>query len=167
MKTNYSFFFSFFVLLLLNQLPNPNAIDGKDKDINWITLSELSTKKMTFVYIYKEGEGASNRMYNTVFNNPEIIKYGNKKFNFVKLNAETQLDEINHLGISLQEFPTTVILNKDEIILQDIRGFITLGDFSAMMNYYGEESYKNNTWKEFQKKFKEKNKDTAPMYDGV
>ena len=167
MKTKYPFFFSFFVLLLISQLPNPNAIDGKDKAINWTALDNLSSKKMTIIYIYKKDNQSSNRMYNTTFMNAEIIKYGNKKFNFVKLDADSQVAAINNLGITLQEYPTTIILDRNQIILQDIAGYLSIEEFDVMMNYYGEEAYKEKTWKAFQKKYKEENDNASPMYDGV
>ena len=152
MKKKHVLFFSAFLLLMFAQSTNIYA-QKKGKSIKWTTMDNLSSKKMTMVFIYKKDCRWCSRMEAMTFSDAAIIKYNNKKFNCVKLEATADASEISRLGIALEGYPTTVFLNKEEELIQAIPGYIVAKDFEDITKYFGEEAYKEKTWEEYQPQY--------------
>ncbi len=169
------------VLLLLASFlfTNNNVIAQKKEKVNksqkaikWLSLQEAEklTKKKPkkiFIDVYTHWCGWCKRMDATTFKNPEIVKYINKKFYAVKLNAETR-DTINFKGkeytyqgkyrangIAIEmlkgrmAYPSFVILDEKADILQPIPGFKSTKDLQPILEYYGNNHHKKTEWKIF------------------
>lgn len=157
MKKKHVLIFSTFLLFILAQSTNLHA-QKKGKSIKWTTFDNLSSKKMTIVFIYKKEDGWARRMERVTFKDPSIIKYGNKEFNFAKLETTDDASKISSLGITFESSPTIVFLDKDEKVLKTISGYIVTKDFETITKYFGEEVYKEKAWEEFCKEHNRENK---------
>ena len=138
---------------------------------------------MTVVVIYTAWDGWSRRMDKMVYSDPKIIKYGNKNFNFVRLDAESRKaitfkgktyrfdSSIGNRGrhelateLSKGDFsiPMIVILDENQEIIQTVPNYIEKKDFDAIMKYFGEETYKEKTWDEYKKEYGVQNQGLSP-----
>lgn len=159
------FLFFVFILLLSFQFSNLQA------QIKWTTLDKLSSKKMTVVVIYAPWDGWSRRM-DQHFIDKGIAKYANKKFNFTRLNSESR-SVIKFKGETYKydakdgvrgrhelakkltndngTVPMLVILDENQEVVQAIPNYIEKKDFDSILKYFGEGTYKEQPWEEFEK----------------
>ena len=166
MKKKHVLFFSAFLLLMFAQFSTLHA----QKQIKWTTFDKLSSKKMTVVLLYTSWDGWARRMENVTLSDAQIIKYGNKNFNFVRFDIESK-KAITYQGVTYRfdakdgqrgrhelakklyngktPSPVTVILNENQELVQAIPGYITTEDFDTILHHFGEESYKKESWEEF------------------
>src|SRR5690606_15385403 len=117
------------------------------KEINWISLDELQVNmkknpKKVYIDVYTGWCGWCKVMDKKTFTHPEVIKYINKNFYAVKLDAE-QRDSIHFMGKTYgfmpdyranlfavellqgqMSYPTTVILQENFQNPQPIPGYL-------------------------------------------
>ena len=105
------------------------------------------------------------------FTHPEVIKYINKNFYAVKLDAE-QRDSIRFMGKTYgflpdyranlfavellqgqMSYPTTVILHENFQDPQPIPGYLDVPTIEKVLKYLGENIYKTKKFEDFAKEF--------------
>jgi thioredoxin-related protein len=160
-----------------------NVQEKADKEegerIEWMSFEEAveankSNPKKFLIDVYTDWCGWCKKMDRTTFQNPEVVSYVNKKYHAVKLNAErkdtVKLDDkvfVNEnpgrkrnphqLAISLMNgkmsYPTIVYLDEQGNMLQPIAGFQDAESIMPIINFFGENAYKNTSWEEYQKEY--------------
>ena len=152
----------------------PKADDAK---LTWLTIEqaqELNKKKprKIFVDVYTDWCGWCKRMDKTTFSHPEVVKYLNANYYAVKMNAEqteniifkNQVYKFNagqnshDLAVSLlngqMSFPTTVYLDEKLNVLSPVPGYLTAPEFLKLLNFYGQNKHKKQSFEEFSKVYK-------------
>jgi len=149
--------------------------------IEWISFEEAvkrneSNPKKIIVDIYTDWCGWCKRMDANTFTNPTIIKYIQKNYWAVKLNAERK-DSIllgeqlfinerigerrapHQLAVALlngkMTYPSIVYLDKNiELMHPAIAGYQDPKSLEQIIKYFGEEAYQSVPWDKYQKEFK-------------
>jgi thioredoxin-related protein len=140
----------FFLLItpaLLNANNNPE--DNNDNSaIKWLTIEEVEEKvkqepRMVFVDVYTDWCGWCKKMDRGTFSDPEVVKYVNKNFYAVKLNAEGK-DKVTFLGktvspaelsraMGVSGYPTIVFIDHTFQNVQPIAGYRGPEDFKDIL----------------------------------
>jgi len=151
------------------------------KKIHWVTWDQMMKKqkiekRKVIVDLYTDWCGWCKRMDKTTFTNPVIVDYVNKHYYAVKFNAE-QKEDLEFEGTIFKyvksgrrgyhefaaaltqnnlSYPTYVFLTKDLNVLQVLPGYRNAKDFEYIINFFGEDYYKNTPWTKFEKEFQSK-----------
>ena len=140
-----------------------NLIYGQSNSINWVRWSDVPAlmkkdKKKIVVDIYTDWCGWCKRMDASTFKNPVVAGYVNKNYYAVKLNAE-RADSIlfrgknyrlkgnaNELAVELlggrMSYPTIVLLDEQQQLIQALPGFQDAAKFDMVLNYFGQDNHK-------------------------
>ena len=145
-------------------------------EIHWMTLDEVQVamkKKPRKVYmdVYTDWCGWCKVMDKKTFSHKEVIRYMNKNFYAVKLNAERQ-DSVmfmgrmygfvpayraNQLAVDLlggrMSYPTSVILEEHFQNPAPIPGYLDVTMMEKILKYLGENIYKTKQFPEYEKEF--------------
>lgn len=147
--------------------------------INWISIEKAvelnkTTEKKFLIDVYTDWCGYCKKMDRETYENKNIIKYINKNFHPVKLDAE-QKDSIVFKGKTFKfiekgrrgyhefaafvlsgkmSYPSTVFFDKDESFLEKIPGYLEPKLMEKILVFLGEDKFKNTEWTEFDKNFK-------------
>jgi len=151
-----------------------------DVTISWMTFEEAMEavkveKRKVLISVHTEWCSWCKHMDKTTFKDPHIIKFINKKFYAVKLDAEQKADIVtpekvykyekgtgkekgfHQLAVALTmgrlTLPSTVFLDENFRVLQPISGYKDPKTFEMMMTYYGDNHYKNTPWTIYQKSY--------------
>ena len=151
---------------------------GQEK-INWISFEKAvelnkTNPKPFVVSIYTNWCGWCKKMDATTYKNSVIIKAINTNYYAVKLNGE-QPTSISYKEYTFQHkqqgktkyhelaallmngklaYPTTVILNKEEKLLNRTQGYVTPKDLEKLLAYFIKKDRKTKDWGRFSKRFK-------------
>ncbi len=144
--------------------------------IHWMTIDELqiAMKKQprkVFFDVYTDWCGWCKVMDKKTFSNKEVIKYMNRNFYAVKLNAERQ-DSILFLGkmygylpnykshqlaVELlggrMSYPTSVIMDEQFQNPAPIPGYLDVTKIEKILKYLGENIFKVKQFPEYEKEF--------------
>jgi thioredoxin-related protein len=177
------FLFILFALTLVS-----TALRAQDKpseskpgaSIKWLSFEEavaLNRKKpkMIFIDIYTDWCGWCKKMDKETFTDPEVVKYINKKFYAVKLNAE-QKESIHfkdqnfvnpnpgksksthNLASALLKnerlYPSYVILDKNSDWTYKLKGYQKPETLLPLLHFYGDGDYLKISWAEYLSKVK-------------
>ena len=151
----------------------------KAQSIDWMSWQEMMKKQKVekrkiIVDLYTDWCGWCKRMDKTTFRNPVIVDYVNKNYYAVKFNAEQKEDVefdghifkfvprgrrgYHEFAAALTQnnlsYPTYVFMTDDAQILQVFPGYQQAKDFEYILNYFGDDIYKNKKWEQFEKDFK-------------
>ena len=140
-------------------------VTGAQAQVKWMSFEDglamaKSTKKKIIVDMYTDWCGWCKRMDASTFKNPVVASYVNKNYYAVKLNAE-RADSIlfrgknyrlkgnaNELALELlggrMSYPTIVLLDEQQELIQALPGFQDAAKFDMVLNYYGQDSHKKN-----------------------
>jgi len=146
-----------------------------DTAIRWMTLDEVQAAmkkepRKVVVDVYTHWCGWCKVMDKKTFAHPEVIRYVNKNFYAVKLNAE-QKEPIrfagsmynfengaNQFAVGLlrgqMSYPTTVVMEENFQNPQPIPGYLNVQTFEMILKYLGEGAYKTQKFEEWQAVFK-------------
>ncbi|RYF85706.1 MAG: DUF255 domain-containing protein, partial [Chitinophagaceae bacterium] len=127
--------------------------------------------KKVFMDVYTDWCGWCKVMDKKTFSHPDVIRYINKNFYAVKLNAE-QKDSLffmgkmygyapehraNMLAAELMRgqmsYPTSIILEENFQNPQAIPGYLDVKTIEKILKYLGENIYKTKQFPEFEKEF--------------
>ena len=157
-----------FVLLITTNgctKKQPTTLANENKEIEWMTITEAEKAakkkpKKIMIDVYTDWCGWCKRMDASTFKNPVVAGYVNKNYYAVKLNAE-RADSIlfrgknyrlkgnaNELAVELlggrMSYPTIVLLDEQQELIQALPGFQDAAKFDMVLNYYGQDSHKKN-----------------------
>jgi len=167
-----------FILVAFNLVFFQVIVFAQNK-INWISFEEAmelheQTPKKMLIDLYTDWCGWCKQMDNTTFNNPVIIEYINENYIPVKFNAE-QKEMIEFKGKTYEfvkqgkrgyhelaltltsgqlSYPTYVFLTENLEVIQPLPGYHDEIQFEMIINYFGEDFYKNTPWNKFKDDFK-------------
>lgn len=156
----------------------------KEEKIKWVKLEQLEKlnkkkPKLTFIDVYTTWCGPCKMMNSITFQHPDVIKYMNKNFYAVKLNAETRDTvtfksktytynkryRMNDIAIPLANingrmlYPTIVFMDKRIEKLQAIPGYRNPKQMMRMLTFFAEDHYKTTDWDTYQKNDKKAQKE--------
>ncbi|MCX6280681.1 MAG: DUF255 domain-containing protein [Bacteroidetes bacterium] len=166
------------ILICLITMPGLAVAQGtgeKKGIIEWHSFAEayqLNKKKpkKVFVDVYTDWCGWCKKMDKETFQDPETAKYMQKHFYCVKLNAETKdtivIDSVkfvnknphgrggnNQLAVDLlrgkMSYPSCVFINEKNQVLTVVPGYMNVRDFAPVLNYFGENAYKDIKWEDY------------------
>jgi thioredoxin-related protein len=165
-------------ITLLFVLAATLTLNAQEK-VNWVSFDkaiELNKEdpKPILVDIYTDWCGWCKRMDKDTYANPVIAEYINENYHAVKMDGEgkepiTYKEHIfkfksqgrsgyHELSALLMDgklsYPTTVILNKEEKLLDRIPGYIDAKKMEMALAYYIKKEGKETTWAQFSKNFK-------------
>lgn len=166
----YLFRYSFFVGLILCSLSlsAQNSIEWKTwEEVN--TLNESNPKKV-IVDIYTEWCGWCKKMDKSTFHDPVVVKYVNENYYAVKFDAEYKDDILfkdqifefvnqgkrgyhslaSNLTNGVLKYPTIVILDEEQTVIQAIKGFQNPKTFELIITYFGGDHHKTTMWKKYE-----------------
>lgn len=151
---------------------------GKDDtEIHWLNFDEAiklnqSHPKKILVDVYTSWCGWCKRMDASTYKDPDIIKYINKNYYAVRLDAETkdtfhfnnhvfvnaapgQRGSVNELAYSLLDgkmaYPTTVYLDEKVNRLTYVSSYLSAEDLKPILMYFGENKYKTQSYDDYKK----------------
>ncbi len=164
------------LVLIFVVLGNVNA-----QKVNWMSWEDMLKKQKVekrkiIIDLYTDWCGWCKRMDKTTFRNPVIVDYINKKYYAVKFNAEQHEDVIfdgnvfkfvpqgrrgyHEFAAALTQnnlsYPTYVFMTSDVQILQVFAGYQQAREFEYILNFFGDDIYKETKWGKFEKDFKPK-----------
>lgn len=150
------------------------AAQAQDK-IQWmgfeeaIAASEKQPKKI-FIDVYTEWCGWCKKMDKTTFMDPEVVKYMNEAYYPVKFDAESNETVhfqgmefvkvmtspgkgVHQLAAALLQnklsYPSYVILDEDQKLLQVIPGYQEAKTFLPVLHFFGDDAFKTTPWPTF------------------
>ncbi len=143
--------------------------------IEWLTFEEAMERNKTnpkkiFIDVYTDWCGWCKVMDKKTFSNPIVANYMSEKYYAVKFNAEQREDVIfrdhtfkfvasgrrgyHELAAALMQnkmsYPTVVFLDEEMNLLSPVPGFQPPESFHQIMQYFGDDAYKNTSWETFQ-----------------
>jgi len=147
--------------------------------VNWVSFDkavELNKKdpKPFLVDIYTDWCGWCKKMDRDTYANPVIAKYINKNYHAVKMDGEGKepitykeytfkyksqgrsgYHELSALLMNGKlSYPTTVIMSKEEKLLDRIPGYLDARKMEMVLAYFMKKDRKEKSWGKFSKNFK-------------
>ncbi|MGV3539507.1 MAG: thioredoxin family protein [Rufibacter sp.] len=139
----------------------PAPVAAVAPSLHWLTLEEALAKskkepKKILIDVYTDWCGWCKKMDKQVYQNPEVVARLNKAFYVVKLNAETRQPitvngttyryqeqyKAHELALSLlkgeMSYPSTVILNEKQQVMQRVPGFLPAKDFLRVIGFFSQ-----------------------------
>ena len=147
--------------------------------VNWLSFEKVieinkTNPKPLLVSIYTDWCGWCKKMYNETYTNPIIAKYVNDNYHAIKLNGEgkepitykdytfkynqQEKSKYHELSAALQNgklsYPTTIILNREEQLLDRIPGYLPARKMEMVLAFFIRKDRKEKKWGDFVKSFK-------------
>jgi len=147
--------------------------------VNWLSFEKAieinkTNPKPLLIAIYADWCGWCKKMDKETYTNPVIAKYVNDNYHAIRLNGEgkdpitykdytfkfNQQGKIKYHELSAAllngklSYPTTVILNKEEQLLDRIPGYLTPRKMEIVLAYFIKKDRKKKSWGDFVKNFK-------------
>ena len=152
--------------------------------VNWISFEKAveankNNPKPFLVDIYTDWCGWCKKMDRDTYANPVIAKYINKNYHAIKMDGEgkepitykdytfkfknqgrTGYHELSALLMNGKlTYPMTVILSKEEKLLDRIPGYLDAKKMEMVLAYFMKKDRKTKSWGQFSKNFKSAIKD--------
>jgi len=173
-------FFTLFLFVVLSSAYVADKSQRQEKEaaieVNWMSFEEALKKskvekRKIFIDVYTDWCGWCKVMDKKTFRATTIASYLNEHYYAVKFDAE-QKEEItfrdkifkfipsgrrgyHELAAALLQnklsYPTVVFLDEDFNLIQPLPGYRDAKAFHPILQFFGEDLYKNMKWDEFQK----------------
>lgn len=173
MRSTFTFLTQISVLLIL--IAGFNVQAQAVQWISWeeavqLTQSDSNTKKI-FIDVYTDWCGWCKKMDKDTFQNPEVAAYMGENFYMVKFDAEGK-DPIEYQGKTFKyvpsgrrgyhelaaallqgqmSYPTVVFLDEKLNMLSPVPGYQKAKPFLKIARYFGDNIYKTQDWKAYDK----------------
>lgn len=142
--------------------------------IQWMSFEEAIVKndaepKKIFFDVYTNWCGWCKKMDASTFKDSLVVRYMNKNYYAVKLNAETR-DTIrfkekvfvfkpeykaNELALSLlngkMSYPSFVFMDEKYQLLSPVAGFLRTDQLMPMLTFFGDNIYQKKPWEDYLK----------------
>lgn len=149
------------------------------QEVEWLSFEEAVAKskeepKKLLIDIYTDWCGWCKKMDKEAYSNAELVSYINENYYPVKFNAE-QKDAIQFDGHTFKfvpqgrrgvhelaaaltnnklSYPTTVFMDEEFRIIQSLPGYRDAKGMDPILKYFGDDIFKNKSWKEFEASYK-------------
>jgi thioredoxin-related protein len=147
--------------------------------IRWMTIEEAlerskTEKRKIYIDVYTDWCGWCKHMDSTTFRDQSVVNYINEKYYPVKFNAE-QTSDIVYKGKTYKftrqqggrghhelaalwlnnrlSYPTSVVLNEDQDIIQPIPGFQDSKKMETILHYFGTDNHKKTPWEKYERNY--------------
>ena len=173
MRSNFTIFTQITLMLFLF-----TGFQARSQSVQWIsweeavelTQNEANPKKI-FIDVYTDWCGWCKKMDKDTFQNSEVASYMQDNFYMVKFDAEGK-DPIEFQGKTFKyvpsgrrgyhelaaallqgqmSYPTVVFLDEKLNMLSPVPGYQKAKPFLKIARYFGDNIYKNQDWKEYDK----------------
>jgi len=167
-----------FVLLVL--IFSFGSLKAQKQTIEWIDIETAVRKsqenpKKIFIDMYTDWCGWCKKMDKETFAQPDIAAYMQDHFYMVKFDAEgpdtvvfmnsTFVNKNPKKSRSSHElaqamlkgkmsYPSYVFMNEEMQIISVVPGFFPAQSFEPVINYFGSEAFKSQSWDDYSKAFK-------------
>lgn len=168
-----------FVLAFVAVISLSSSAPAEEGKVKWMSFEEAMEKSKTekrkiFIDVYTDWCGWCKVMDKNTFNDPYIATILNEKFYPVKFNAE-QREEITFDGHTFKfiangskgyhelaaallnnqlSYPTVVFLTDEFKMIQPLPGYRKADEFHQIVQFIGENYFKDESFEEFQKTYK-------------
>lgn len=159
------------------------TVFAQEKQITWLSFEEAvaqisaePTGKKIFIDVYTDWCGWCKKMDKETFNDPVVKEYMIDNFWMVKFNAEQKEDVVfqgqtysfidqgrngyHELAAALTNgnlsYPTVVYLTEEFQLLAPVAGYYPATPFLDVAKYFGDNFYKDMTWKDYESTLKSK-----------
>jgi thioredoxin-related protein len=167
-----------FILVGFNTPPNPENKKVAAAKINWISIEEAVAAaekdgKKIIIDMYTDWCGWCKRMDRDTYSKAEIINYINDNYHAVKFNAE-QKEAVTLKGKTYKyvpngrrgyhelaaavlngrlSYPSTVFFDSQFKLLTNVPGYQKPKDMLVILNYLGEDAYRNTPFQTYKQNF--------------
>lgn len=150
------------------------------QEVNWVSIEEAADLaaqdgKKIMVDLYTDWCGWCKRMDATTYRDPAVVAYINEHYHAVKFDAEQKGDVTvggqtfkfradagrrgaHELAINMlngrMSYPSTVFFEHNLTLLYRLPGYQKADEMNMILNYLGEDAYKNTPWDKFSQAFK-------------
>jgi thioredoxin-related protein len=80
----------------------------------------------------------------------EILTYKGKEYKYIKNGRRGYHEFAANLLRGKLSYPTTVFMNKDEQLIQQLPGYLDAKQLEPILHYFSNDQYLKYTWEEFQ-----------------
>lgn len=169
-----------FIYFFINIFLNSSNVFAQSQ-IQWLTWEQAvekskKEKRKVFVDVHTEWCGWCKKMHKTTFSDERIIKYINKNYYAIKLDAEKK-ENIQLKGKTFEftrygsrgyhqlattllngkmSFPSLVFMDEDFNVIQAIPGYQDELNFYMIATYFGENLHKSKPWNIYVEEFQQK-----------
>ena len=145
-------------------LATPSAAQS-DNAPDWQSFEEAVTSaedsgKKVLVFIYAPWCGYCQKMIDNVYPRDAVQSTMNEHYEFAQLNGTITEDTISYnghslssqelaVGLGMRGYPTHVFLSSDGEYIAHQPGYFEAEKFITLLDYLGDDAYKNQSFKEF------------------
>ncbi|KAA3659584.1 MAG: DUF255 domain-containing protein [Calditrichaeota bacterium] len=154
------------VIAVIMLLFSGDIVANENKSVDWVSFEEAITRaakenKHIVVDFYTDWCKWCKVMDEQTYKNSEVVTYGNEKFLFAKINAESNT-MVSYRGqqftcrqltaaLGIRGYPATVFMNEKGEFITKISGFIQPDQFMPILEFLDGKYYDKMSFDDFMK----------------